>query len=99
MLTWEDCVALCALNEAEIDAIAEHEHIPEVPALLLGDYLCHTPTGERAIRRIILDDISAARQRGDLRHVLALLRTLQHFVATHPKARETAGGATVSREV
>ena len=36
MLTYQDCVGLCELSEAEIRAIAEHEHLPEVVALELG---------------------------------------------------------------
>ena len=30
MLTFEDCLGLSELNEDEILAIAEHEHIPEL---------------------------------------------------------------------
>ncbi len=30
MLTFDDCLALCELTEEEIDAIAEHEHLPEI---------------------------------------------------------------------
>ena len=87
MLTWEDCVAWCELNEAEIDAIAEHEHIPEMAALALGAYLCQTANGQPAIRRMILDDIAAARAQHDRERLLALLCALRHFVATHPKCR------------
>lgn len=86
MLTWDDCVALCALNEAEIEAIAEHEHIPEMAALELGNYLCCLPNGEPAIRRMILDDLEAARRHSDHRHALVLLGALRHFVRTHPRA-------------
>ena len=38
-------------------AIAEHEHIPEMAALQLGNYLVHTPEGEMRIKSIIHDDI------------------------------------------
>jgi len=96
MLTWKDCVALCAVNEAEIDAIAEHEGIPETVALELGNYLCHLPDGEPAIRRMILDDMEHARRAGDRRRLLVLLETLKHFVDTHgpgtPKASRTISG-------
>ena len=30
MLTYEDCIGLCELSEAEIQAISEHEHIPAI---------------------------------------------------------------------
>ena len=41
-----DCLELCELSEEEVRAIAEHEHIPEVVALELGDYLIGGPDGE-----------------------------------------------------
>ena len=59
MLTLEDCIGLSELDEEEILAIAEHEHIPEMAAVEMGNYLCHTPEGERRIRRMIIDDIRA----------------------------------------
>jgi hypothetical protein len=31
MITLEDCIALCGLTEAQVLAIAEHEHLPETP--------------------------------------------------------------------
>ena len=39
MLTLEDCIGLSGLDEEEILAIAEHEHIPEMAALEMGYYL------------------------------------------------------------
>lgn len=86
MLTWQDCIALCELDEAEIDAIVQHEHIPEMIALELGNYLCHTPDGQPAIRRMILDDIAEARRKGDRERLLVLLGTLRHFVIAHRKS-------------
>ena len=32
MNTLEDCLGLCDLTEAEVLAIAEHEHLPEIAA-------------------------------------------------------------------
>jgi hypothetical protein len=45
MITLQDCIALCDLSEAEVLAIAEHEHIPEIAAAALGDYLLHQEHG------------------------------------------------------
>ena len=39
MLTYEDCVELSDLTEEEIEAVAQHEHLPEIVALELGSYL------------------------------------------------------------
>jgi hypothetical protein len=79
MLTYEDCVDLSGLTDEEIDAIAEHEHVPRIVALELGHYLLETEAGIPAIKKIILDDIS-----GNLVQTAKLKLVLQHFVNTHP---------------
>lgn len=83
MLTFEDCLAMSDLTEEEILAIAEHEHIPEMAALQLGNYLVHTANGEKRIKRIILDDIAHAKAAGDLHHALALKLVLKRFCDLH----------------
>ncbi len=80
MLTLEDCIALSDLTLEEIDAIAEHEHLPETIAAGLGCYLVHCPEGRQAISAMIRDDIAAARRRGDFSHAAELKVVLQHFV-------------------
>lgn len=90
MLTLEDCIALCDLTKEEVAAIAEHEHIPEIVAVEMGNYLVHTPDGVPAIKRIILDDIESAKARGNQEHALALRLVLRHFVETHPNNRASA---------
>lgn len=84
MLTYQDCVGLCGLNRQEVEAIAEHEHIPPIVAAELGAYLCHNAAGELCIQHYILDDIAAAEKRGDQHHANVLKAVLRHFVATHP---------------
>jgi hypothetical protein len=83
MLTFEDCLGLSELTEEEILAIAEHEHIPELAALELGNYLVHAPKGEAHIKRMILDDIAAARIAGDAHRALALKLVLKHYCVEH----------------
>ena len=85
MLTHEDCVGLSGLSEEEIRAISEHQHIPEIVAAELGNYLVKTPEGENLIRRIILDDIRAAEARKDLVRALELKAVLHHFLQTHSR--------------
>jgi hypothetical protein len=85
MLSFEDCLAPCELTEAEILAIAEHENLPEVAALELGNYLVHMPGGERRIRRMIIDDIEHARHCGNLRRYAELKSVLRHFCEQHPR--------------
>jgi len=88
MLRLEDCLALCDLSEDEVLAIAQHEHITEMAAIELGNYLVHTPDGERCIKAMIRDDIDAAAAHGDRNRALALQLVLRNFVLEHPRCDE-----------
>jgi hypothetical protein len=88
MLTLEDCLGLCDLTEQEVLAIAHHEHLPEIAAVELGNYLVHAPDGEMRIKSIIRDDIAEARARGDHIAELALKLMLRNFVLQHPHCDE-----------
>jgi hypothetical protein len=39
MITLGDCIGFCGLTEEEVLAIAEHEHLPEITAAALAQYL------------------------------------------------------------
>ncbi|MCP5424193.1 MAG: hypothetical protein H6970_03895 [Gammaproteobacteria bacterium] len=84
MLTYEDCVGLSELTDAEIEAIAQHEHLPEIIAAELGNYLVHDAAGVPMLKRIILDDIQIAEHRNDKHKALQLKLVLKHFIDTHP---------------
>jgi hypothetical protein len=81
------------LSEDEIAAIAEHEHLTQMAAVELGNYLIHSPDGVPRIRRIILDDIAAARRRGDLAHAAKLKLVLQAFVEAHREGSDKSAPA------
>ncbi len=85
MLNWHDCLGFSELTEAEIEAIALHEHLPRLAALALGEYLVHCPDGCTRVKRMILDDIEAAHARHDHMEVLKLRLALNHFVKEHGK--------------
>lgn len=93
MLTLEDCIALSDLTEEEILAIAEHEHIPEIAAAELGNYLVHAPDGEHCIKAMIRDDIEAAAAGGNRDHALALKLLLRNFILQHPRCDERCRSA------
>jgi len=99
VLTLEDCIALSELTDEEIAAIAEHEHLPMIVAAECGNYLIHSAGGVPRIKRIIAEDIVAARKRGDRRHALALKLVLRHFIENHapPAERRRAGDAEHDR--
>lgn len=84
MLSFEDCLALSELTEEEILAIAEHEHINEMAALAMGQYLVQTSDGQTCIKAMIADDIESARACGNTAHAAALKLVLQHYLASHP---------------
>src|SRR6476620_951941 len=86
MITVEDCIAMCDLDEAEVLAIAEHEHIPEIAAAALAHYLLHQEHGAERIRDMLRDDIRAVRTRNDRNHARELFMALRHLLSCHPEA-------------
>jgi hypothetical protein len=86
MISFEDCIGLCGLTEAEIAAIAEHEHLPEIAATILGQYLLHQQHGPERIRQMLVDDIRAAIGTGNVEHAANLASALRHLLTTHPEA-------------
>jgi hypothetical protein len=86
MLTYEDCLGMTDLTQEEVDAIAEHEHCPEIIALELGNYLLHTPDGQPRICSMIRQDLLAAEARGDAAQSARLRLVLREFCERHPAA-------------
>jgi hypothetical protein len=86
MITLQDCIAMCNLDEAEVLAIAEHEHIPEIAAAALAQYLLSRDHGVEVIRDMLRDDIRAALTRDDRAHARELIMVLRHFLSRHPEA-------------
>lgn len=84
MISLRDCMEYLHLTDDEVEAIAEHEHVPSIIAAELGAYLTENESGERMLKRIILDDIMHAADRGDVERVDRLTQVLKHFIATHP---------------
>jgi hypothetical protein len=87
MISLEDCIGLCGLDEEEVAAISEHEHIPEIAAAALASYLLKQPHGGEKIRTMIIDDIHAALDAGRVKHAAELFMALRHFLEQNPEAR------------
>lgn len=87
MLSLDDIIGMCECSEEEIQAIAIHEHVPDAVASELADYLIHSPDGVPKIRKIIIDDIEMAKEKGDSKQVDQLKQVLKHFIASHPEYR------------
>jgi hypothetical protein len=86
MISVEDCIGMCGLNAAEVDAIAEHEHIPEIAAAALANYLLQQAGGAERIRTMMIEDIHKALDKGHIRHAAELFMALRHFLEQHPEA-------------
>ena len=88
MITLEDCIGFCGLTEEEVLAIAEHEHLPEIAATALAQYLLSQKHGVEKVRDMIVDDIRQAQRSGASKDkALTLLHVLHHFLKAHPEAR------------
>jgi hypothetical protein len=83
MISLEDCIGLCGLSEAEVAAVAEHEHLPEIAATILARYMLASRDGPEKIRGMLIDDIRAAVAAKDSGHAAALISALRHFLNTH----------------
>ena len=92
MISIEDCIALCGLTEVEVTAIAEHEHLPEVAAAVLGQYLLHQKHGPDQIRQMLVEDIRAAMKAGNAAHASALLGALRHLTTTYKATLSHSAG-------
>jgi hypothetical protein len=84
MISLTDCIGLCGLTPEEVEAIAEHEHVPEIVAATMGAYLLDSERGPETIRDMMIDDIRSAVHRHDLPHARHVMAALRHFLAEHP---------------
>jgi hypothetical protein len=86
MITLDDIEDMTCLTREEIDAVAEHEGLPEVNAACLAEYMMHQHHGPARLQEMICDDIRAALHRDDLAHAKDLYGVLHHFLREHPEA-------------
>lgn len=86
MINANDILDMTCLTREEIAAIAEHEHISDIEAAEMGDYMMHIHHGPQAVQSMICDDIREALHKGDISHARALYKTLADFIADHPDA-------------
>ena len=84
MIALEDLIGFCDLTADEVHAIAEHEHISDALAAVLGTTLLQSEDGPEQIRVMLRDDIRAAVRRRDVGHARHLVSTLCRFLHQHP---------------
>jgi hypothetical protein len=90
MITLDDIEDMSALTRAEIDALAEHEHLDAINATLLGEYLMHVHHGPQRVHEMLCEDIRAALHDDNLQHARELFGVLRQFLADHPEAAHGA---------
>ena len=91
MITLEDVEDMSALTRAEIDALAEHEHITAFNAALMGEYMMHVHHGPQKVHEMICNDIRAALHDDNIVHARELFAVLRGFLAEHPEAARGMG--------
>ncbi|OSQ42928.1 hypothetical protein [Marivita geojedonensis] len=91
MITLDDIEDMTCLTRAEIDAIAEHENLPEVNASALADYMMHLHNGAQKVQQMICEDIRDALHKDNLGHAKELYSVLHAFIEAHPEAIRGSG--------
>ena len=86
MLTLDDCIAFGELSREIVLAIAEHEHVPEISAVAIGEKLIGCTEGLQRIHTMVLSVIEAAIERGDQSYASSLRQTLDAFLNDFPIA-------------
>jgi hypothetical protein len=88
MLTLKDCIDLSNLSDAEVAAVAEHEHVPEIVAAEIGCELINTTAGRLVLKRYIRENLMHARAQHLDEKAKALALLLRRFDGAHrPRAR------------
>lgn len=87
MLSIQDVIDYCDLERGEIEAIAEHEHIPMCIAAELSEALLATPDGVFRLHAMIIENMQQALDAGHYEHVRDLAKTYEHLQRTHPLPR------------
>jgi hypothetical protein len=80
---------MAGVTEEEVNAIAEHEHLPSMVALELGYYLLNTPEGVTKLREFLVDDIATAQDKDDCGKCIGFSQALTKFLANHSEVRES----------
>lgn len=84
MLSMQDVLDYCDLDRGEIEAIAEHEHIPMTIAAEMSEVLLCTPEGVYQLHAMIIENMQRALEDGHNERVLDLMQTYEHLQRTHP---------------
>ena len=93
MLSIQDVIDYCDLERGEIEAIAEHEHIPVTVAAEMSEVLLCSPDGVCRLHTMIIENMQHALDAGHYEHVKDLAQTYEHLQRTHPMPSEYRSAA------
>lgn len=83
MLSLNDCIHFSELTPAEVDALAEHEHIDDILACELGRKLVSSPSGCRQLLKYLAEDIENAENHQDAARSYHLHKVINEFAEQH----------------
>jgi hypothetical protein len=86
MINETDILDMTCLTRDQIAAIAAHDHIDDIAAATLGEYMMHIPHGPQNVQLMICEDIAQALHAHDLPRAKGLYQVLHQFLAEHPEA-------------
>lgn len=84
MLSFQDVIDYCDLDRGEIEAVAEHEHLPMTVAAEMGEFLLCSPEGVCRLHSMIIENMQQALDAGRHEHVQQLAKTYEHLQRSHP---------------
>lgn len=86
MLSLQECIDFSDLSEEEIEAIAEHEHVPEIVAAEIGATLLQSTSGVCLLKLYLLENIEQARALGHFEKAARFEKLYRRFDREHPGA-------------
>ena len=89
MLALNDFIGCSNLYECEVEAIAEHEHVPMTVAAEISQVLLCTPEGVCQLHTMIIENMQHALDCGQLDHEQRLVDTYSHLQRTHPLSTQS----------
>lgn len=86
MLTIQDCIAFSGLTQEQLEAVAHHQHLPDVVAAEWAETMLEDERGVRRIEAALYEEVAHARCRHDPDCMRRYQRALEDFLRDHPRA-------------
>ncbi|GAB2182467.1 hypothetical protein DLREEDagrD3_26900 [Denitratisoma sp. agr-D3] len=87
MLSMQDCLDYCDLNEDEVRVIAHHEHLSFEAAAQLACSLAQDKKGEKQLCDMLGEVVCEAAGKGEMETLQQAERAFCHFTQHHPQSQ------------